>query len=85
MLYEYRGVSGQESPGLIAGILIMISSLILGMGLPATAAYVLAVAAGGPALIKMGGELLSVLLYSTYEVDSRSIQVAKRSLANFSI
>ena len=34
--------------------------------LPTTAAYVLAVAAGGRALIKMGGELLSVHLFVFY-------------------
>lgn len=59
-------ISSSQGIFLIAAILIMVSSLILGMGLPTTAAYVLAVAAGGPALIKMGGELLSVHLFVFY-------------------
>jgi len=59
-------ISSSQGIFLIAALLIMISSLILGMGLPTTAAYVLAVAAGGPALIKMGGELLSVHLFVFY-------------------
>ncbi len=59
-------ISSSQGIFLIALILIMVSSLILGMGLPTTAAYVLAVAVGGPALIKMGGELLSVHLFVFY-------------------
>lgn len=51
---------------LIALILIMISAIILGMGLPTTAAYVLAVSVGGPTLIEMGGDVLSVHLFVFY-------------------
>lgn len=42
---------------------IMISAIMLGMGLPTTAAYVLAISVGGPTLIEMGGDLLSVHLF----------------------
>lgn len=59
-------ISSSQGIFLVAAVLIMVSSLVLGMGLPTTAAYVLAVAAGGPALIKMGGELLSVHLFVFY-------------------
>lgn len=59
-------ISSSQGIFLVAAVLIMVSSLILGMGLPTTAAYVLAVAAGGPALVKMGGELLSVHLFVFY-------------------
>lgn len=51
---------------LIVLVLIMISAIILGMGLPTTAAYVLAVSVGAPTLIEMGGELLSVHLFVFY-------------------
>jgi TRAP-type uncharacterized transport system fused permease subunit len=42
---------------------IMLSAIILGMGLPTTAAYVLAISVGGPTLIEMGGDTLSVHLF----------------------
>ena len=45
---------------------IMISAIILGMGLPPTAAYVLAVSVGGPTLIEMGGDMLSVHMFVFY-------------------
>jgi len=51
---------------LAALFFIMISAIILGMGLPTTAAYVLAVSVGGPTLIEMGGEVLSVHLFVFY-------------------
>lgn len=59
-------ISSSQGIFFIALALIMVSAVILGMGLPTTAAYVLAVAVGGPALIKMGGELLSVHLFVFY-------------------
>jgi TRAP transporter 4TM/12TM fusion protein len=48
---------------LTALFFIMISAIMLGMGLPTTAAYVLAISVGGPTLIEMGGDLLSVHLF----------------------
>jgi TRAP-type uncharacterized transport system fused permease subunit len=48
---------------LAALFFIMLSAIILGMGLPTTAAYVLAISVGGPTLIEMGGETLSVHLF----------------------
>ena len=51
---------------LAAMFFIMISAIILGMGLPTTAAYVLAVSIGGPTLIEMGGDILSVHLFVFY-------------------
>lgn len=59
-------ISFSQGNFIIALALIMVSAVILGMGLPTTAAYVLAVSVGGPALIKMGGELLSVHLFVFY-------------------
>lgn len=47
-------------------IFVMISAIVLGMGLPTTAAYVLAISVGGPTLIEMGGDLLSVHLFVFY-------------------
>ena len=51
---------------LVALAFIMVSAIILGMGLPATAAYVLAVSVGGPTLIEMGGDVLQVHLFVFY-------------------
>ncbi|MCJ7830365.1 MAG: TRAP transporter fused permease subunit, partial [Desulfobacterales bacterium] len=51
---------------LVALVFIMFSAIILGMGLPTTAAYVLAVSVGGPTLIEMGGDVLSVHLFVFY-------------------
>jgi TRAP transporter 4TM/12TM fusion protein len=48
---------------LAALFFIMLSAIILGMGLPTTAAYVLAISVGGPTLIEMGGDMLSVHLF----------------------
>jgi len=46
--------------------LIMVTSLILGMGLPCTPAYIIAVAVGAPALIAMGSDLLAAHLFVFY-------------------
>ncbi len=51
---------------LFAMFFIMVAAIILGMGLPTTAAYVLAVSVGGPTLIGMGGDVLSVHLFVFY-------------------
>jgi TRAP transporter 4TM/12TM fusion protein len=59
-------ISFSQGNFIIALLLIMVSAVVLGMGLPTTAAYVLAVSVGGPALVKMGGELLSVHLFVFY-------------------
>jgi TRAP transporter 4TM/12TM fusion protein len=47
-------------------LLIMVTSLILGMGLPCTPAYVIAITIGGPALLAMDCELLSAHLFVFY-------------------
>ncbi|MDM8553964.1 TRAP transporter fused permease subunit [Desulfococcaceae bacterium HSG7] len=54
---------GQLLPALI---LIMITSLTLGMGLPCTPAYIIAITIGGPALIAMGCDLLSSHMFVYY-------------------
>jgi len=59
-------ISASKGVYLIALFFIMISAIILGMGLPATAAYVLAVSVGGPTLIEMGGDVLQVHLFVFY-------------------
>lgn len=46
--------------------LIMVTSLVLGMGLPCTPAYIIAVTIGGPALLAMGCDLLSAHLFIFY-------------------
>jgi len=51
---------------LIALSLVMLTSIILGMGLPATPAYIIAISVGGPALIKMGCGILSAHLFVFY-------------------
>ena len=51
---------------LIALILIMCTSLLLGMGLPCTPAYIIAVTIGGPALQAMGCDLLATHLFVFY-------------------
>ncbi len=50
----------------LALLLIMIVSLILGMGLPTTGAYILAAALGVPALTKLGFNPLSAHLFVFY-------------------
>jgi len=52
---------------LIAAFFIMISSIILGMGLPCTVAYIIAVSIGGPALLKFGSaSLIQIHLFVYY-------------------
>jgi TRAP-type uncharacterized transport system fused permease subunit len=45
---------------------VMIASIILGMGLPCTPAYIITVSVGAPVLLKMGGELLASHLFIYY-------------------
>jgi TRAP transporter 4TM/12TM fusion protein len=49
-----------------AMVLIMITSLILGMGLPCTPAYIIAITIGGPALLAMGCDMLPSHLFVFY-------------------
>lgn len=58
------GLSGGS--GTLALFLTMIVCLILGMGLPTTAAYVLAASAAAPALIKLGVAPLAAHLFVFY-------------------
>ncbi|MBP8717656.1 MAG: TRAP transporter permease [Candidatus Atribacteria bacterium] len=50
----------------LALLLIMITSLVLGMGLPCTPAYIIAITIGGPALAAMGCDLLASHLFVFY-------------------
>ncbi len=45
---------------------VMIASIILGMGLPCTPAYIITVSVGAPVLLKIGGELLASHLFIYY-------------------
>lgn len=54
---------GQMLPAMI---LIMVTSLVLGMGLPCTPAYIIAITIGGPAMIAMGADILSAHLFVFY-------------------
>ncbi|MDD3656232.1 MAG: TRAP transporter permease [Atribacterota bacterium] len=47
-------------------LLIMLTSLILGMGLPCTPAYIIAITIGGPALSALGCDLLASHLFVFY-------------------
>jgi TRAP-type uncharacterized transport system fused permease subunit len=47
-------------------ILIMITSIVLGMGLPCTPAYIIAVTIGGPALLGLGIDKLAAHLFVFY-------------------
>lgn len=47
-------------------LLIMVTSIILGMGLPCTPAYIIAITIGGPALLAMGVDVLSAHLFVFY-------------------
>ena len=49
-----------------AMLLIMFTSLLLGMGLPCTPAYIIAITIGGPALLAMGCEMLPAHLFVFY-------------------
>jgi TRAP-type uncharacterized transport system fused permease subunit len=61
-------VINQWSGGLLlpALLLIMITSLILGMGMPCTPAYIISVTIGGPALVSLGIDLLPAHLLVFY-------------------
>ncbi len=47
-------------------LLIMLTSLVLGMGLPCTPAYIIAITIGGPALLSMNCDLLASHLFVFY-------------------
>ena len=47
-------------------ILVMITSIVLGMGLPCTPAYIIAVTIGGPAMLGLGIEMLPAHLFVFY-------------------
>ncbi|MCP4694386.1 MAG: TRAP transporter fused permease subunit, partial [Desulfobacterales bacterium] len=51
---------------LTALLLIMVTSLVMGMGLPCTPAYIIAVTIGGPALLAMGADMLPAHLFVYY-------------------
>jgi TRAP transporter 4TM/12TM fusion protein len=51
---------------LLAGTLLMIVTLVLGMGVPTTAAYIIGAAIGAPILIKMGVPLLAAHMFVFY-------------------
>lgn len=51
---------------LIAGLLLMITTLILGMGVPTTAAYIIGAAIGAPILQKMGVPMLAAHMFIFY-------------------
>lgn len=54
---------GQMLPAML---LIMVTSLVLGMGLPCTPAYIIAITIGGPALLAMGADMLPAHLFVFY-------------------
>jgi TRAP-type uncharacterized transport system fused permease subunit len=54
---------GQMLPALL---LIMVTSLVMGMGLPCTPAYIIAITIGGPALLAMGADMLPTHLFVYY-------------------
>ena len=54
---------GQMLPALL---LIMVTSLVMGMGLPCTPAYIIAITIGGPALLAMGADTLASHLFVYY-------------------
>lgn len=49
-----------------AMLLIMVTSLVMGMGLPCTPAYIIAITIGGPALLAMGADMLPTHLFVYY-------------------
>ena len=51
---------------IFALFLVMVSSIVLGMGLPCTPAYIIAVSVGGPVLIAMGTDLLAAHMFVFY-------------------
>lgn len=54
------------STPLLALILVMLVSLVLGMGLPTTGAYILAAALGAPILVKLGFEPIAAHMFVFY-------------------
>ncbi|MFC4246981.1 TRAP transporter permease [Natribaculum luteum] len=65
---KFSSIVASVSGGvLIIGLLLtMITAIILGMGLPTTAAYVVVAALGAPALTELGVELLAAHLFIFY-------------------
>ncbi|MDR1786469.1 MAG: TRAP transporter permease [Spirochaetaceae bacterium] len=51
---------------LVALLLTMAACIVMGMGLPTTASYVLTIAIGGPILLELGGEILAVHMFVFY-------------------
>ncbi|MGJ8455545.1 TRAP transporter permease [Pseudothermotoga sp. U03pept] len=51
---------------ILALLMVMITCLILGMGLPTTPAYIIAVTIAAPALLKMGVDVLKAHLFALY-------------------
>jgi len=51
---------------IIALVLVMLASMILGMGLPSTAAYILVAALTAPAIVRMGVDILAAHLFVFY-------------------
>ena len=68
--YQSIGIRGFGRPGDygydLALILTALGSIVLGMGLPTTAAYVVLAALGAPALIQLGVPLLAAHLFIFY-------------------
>jgi TRAP-type uncharacterized transport system fused permease subunit len=50
----------------LAGLLLMLTTLVLGMGVPTTAAYIIGAAIGAPILIQMGVPLLGAHMFIFY-------------------
>ena len=51
---------------LIAGVLLMLVTLVLGMGVPTTAAYIIGAAIGAPILVKLGVPTLAAHMFVFY-------------------
>jgi TRAP transporter 4TM/12TM fusion protein len=51
---------------LIAGVLLMLVTLVLGMGVPTTAAYIIGAAIGAPILMKLGVPTLAAHMFVFY-------------------
>jgi TRAP transporter 4TM/12TM fusion protein len=51
---------------IVALLLVMVTTVILSMGLPATPSYVLAISIGGPILVELGGGLLAAHMFVFY-------------------
>ncbi|MFO1325756.1 MAG: TRAP transporter fused permease subunit [Rubrivivax sp.] len=51
---------------LLAGALLMVVTLVLGMGVPTTAAYIIGAAIGAPILVKLGVPLLAAHMFVFY-------------------